>query len=117
MDTKPAWASTPIQPKQVTVCVALPESGPLTDTRQTVKLAVFHGPNVSIHPSLVRLLILMVLGIPRLCAALQIVSVDPFPENLSGLTDEDPDPEDWIEPFNAGDTEVNLAVCSANYCV
>ena len=97
--------------------MALPESGPLTDTRQTVKLGVFHGPNVSIHTSLVRLLILMILGIPRLCAALQIVSVDPFPENLSGLTDEDPDPEDWIEPFNAGDTEVNLAVCSANFCV
>jgi hypothetical protein len=89
----------------------------LTNTRQTVKLAVFHVPNISIHTSLVRLLMLMILGIPRLCAALQIVSVDPFPENLSGLTDEDPDPEDWIEPFNAGDTEVNLAVCSATFCV
>jgi hypothetical protein len=40
-----------------------------------------------------------------------------LPENLSGLTDEDPDPEDLIEPFNAGDTEVNLAVCTANHCV
>jgi hypothetical protein len=77
MDTKPAWASTPIQPKRVIVCVALPESGPLTDTRQTVKLGVFHGPNVSIHTSLDRLLMLMILEIPRLCAALQIVSVDP----------------------------------------
>ena len=76
MDTKPAWASTPIQPTPVTICVALPASGPLTDTRQTVKLTVFHVPNVSIHTSLVRLLILMILGIHRLCAALQIVSVD-----------------------------------------
>jgi len=56
--------------------VSLTESGPFTDTRKTVKLGVFHGPNVSIHPSFVRLLILMILGIPRLCAALQIVSVD-----------------------------------------
>ena len=30
-------------------------------------------------------------------------------ENLSGLKDEDLDPEDWIELFNAGDTEVDLA--------
>ena len=30
-------------------------------------------------------------------------------ENLSGLKDEDGDPEDWIEVFNAGDTEVDLA--------
>jgi hypothetical protein len=29
-------------------------------------------------------------------------------ENLSGLKDEDADPEDWIELFNAGDTEVDL---------
>jgi hypothetical protein len=49
----------------------------LTNTRQTVKLAVFHVPNISIHTSLVRLLMLMILGIPRLCAALQIVFVDP----------------------------------------
>jgi len=37
-----------------------------------------------------------------------------LPENLSGLIDEAPDPEDWIEPFNTGDTEVDLAVCSAD---
>ena len=30
-------------------------------------------------------------------------------ENLSGLKDEDLDPEDWIELYNAGDTEVDLA--------
>ena len=30
-------------------------------------------------------------------------------ENLSGLKDEEADPEDWIELFNAGDTEVDLA--------
>lgn len=30
-------------------------------------------------------------------------------ENLSGLKDEDSDPEDWIELFNAGETEVDLA--------
>ena len=36
------------------------------------------------------------------------------PENLSGLIDDDPDPEDWIEPFNTGNTEVDLAVCSAD---
>ena len=56
--------------------MGLPENGALTDTRQTVKLTVFQVPNVSIHPSLVRLLILMILGIHRLSAALQIVSVD-----------------------------------------
>ena len=30
-------------------------------------------------------------------------------ENLSGLKDEDGDPEDWIELYNAGDTEIDLA--------
>jgi len=30
-------------------------------------------------------------------------------ENLSGLKDEEGDPEDWIELFNGGDTEVDLA--------
>ena len=30
-------------------------------------------------------------------------------ENLSGLKDEDGDPEDWIELYNAGESEVNLA--------
>jgi len=46
MDTKPAWASTPILPKQVTDCAGLPENGALTDTRQTAKLGVFQVPLV-----------------------------------------------------------------------
>ena len=58
--------------------MGLPENGALTDTRQTVKLTVVHVPNVSIHTSLVRLLILLNLGIPGLCAALPIVFVNPY---------------------------------------
>lgn len=38
-------------------------------------------------------------------------------ENFSGLIDDDMDPEDWIEPFNVSDVEVDLAGCSADYCV
>ena len=39
----------------------------------------------------------------------KIVLREILTENLSGLKDEDLDPEDWIELFNAGETEVDLA--------
>lgn len=39
----------------------------------------------------------------------KIIIREMLSENLSGLKDEDLDPEDWIELYNAGDTEVDLA--------
>ena len=39
----------------------------------------------------------------------QVLIREILSENLSGLKDEDADPEDWIELFNAGETEVDLA--------
>ncbi len=47
-------------------------------------------------------------GIAAPLAERRIVVREFLSENLSGLKDEDGDPEDWIELFNAGDTEVDL---------
>lgn len=42
-------------------------------------------------------------------AGRQVLIREILSENLSGLKDEDADPEDWIELFNASETEVDLA--------
>lgn len=101
MDTKPVWASTPIRPTRVTVWVALPESGPLTDARQTSKLGVFHGPNVSIHSGYCLVSVDTDPGNPKAMCCTANRFGGSLSENISGLIDEDLDPEDWIEPFKA----------------